>query len=123
MAASAQSFGTSKGLLFTPYVPPQNGGLIFPAGLSEDTLQLWGTRYIEHDIWSRRVHERSLWKAGEVLLDEQMVAQEELMASPFYREFLCHIGIARVCTSFVFANDKPGLMATALAVPRYGDRL
>jgi DNA-binding CsgD family transcriptional regulator len=117
-AAIAQSFGTSKGRLFTPYVAPQHGGLSFRAGLSDEILQLWETRHSEHDIWSQRVDERKVRKTGEVVLDEQMVPLEKLLASPFYREFLCHIGIARMCTGFVFANDKPGVITTMLAVYR-----
>jgi hypothetical protein len=52
VAAIAASFGTNKALLFTPFVAPQHGGMIFPAGISENTLQLWGSYYIQHDVWS-----------------------------------------------------------------------
>src|SRR5688572_17639244 len=68
MATIAASFGTEKGLLFTPYVAPQNGGFIFPAGISEDTLQLWATSYIDLDIWAKGGMERDLWRTGNVLI-------------------------------------------------------
>lgn len=50
VAAIAVSFGSSKGLLSTPFLPPQHGGLIFPVNISEGALQLWATRYIDQDI-------------------------------------------------------------------------
>jgi hypothetical protein len=56
-------------------------------------------------------------RAGEVLLDEEMVPREELLASRFYREFLSTIGIGRVCVGIVF-EGSPGLPATMLPVFR-----
>ena len=115
--AIAASFGTSKALLFTPFVAPQHGGMIFPTGISEETLQLWGSSYIEHDIWAKQIEQQGLWRAGDVMLDEEMVPHEEFITTRFYQEFLSKIGIARVCAGFVFANDE-GLVATSLAVYR-----
>ncbi len=117
VAAIAASFNTDKGLLFTPYIAPQHGGIVFPAGISESALQLWGSCYIQHDIWSQELSRRRLWKAGSVLLDQQMVPHQQLLESRFYREFLSKIGIARVCTGFVFENG-PGMQATSLGIFR-----
>lgn len=117
VAAIAVSFGASKGLLFTPFLPPQHGGLIFPVNISEGALQLWATRYIDQDIWAQRVQARGLWHAGAVLLDPEMVPRREFLASPFYRQFLSTIGIGRVCTGIIFAGT-PGLPATAISIFR-----
>jgi DNA-binding CsgD family transcriptional regulator len=113
----AASFGSSKALLFTPMLAPQHGGLIFPAGISEATLQLWGSNYIEHDIWTQQLRDRNLWRQGEAMLDIDMVPEQELLASKFYQEFLSGIGISRVCTGFVFANG-PATKATLMSVFR-----
>jgi DNA-binding CsgD family transcriptional regulator len=115
--AVARSFGCRKALLFTPYVAPQNGGLIFPCGIDETALQLWASSYIEHDIWSQQLARKGMLNSGDVLIDSQMVPHEDLLASKFYREFLSTIGIARVCAGLVFGNE-PGLLATSLAVYR-----
>ncbi len=117
VAAIAISFNSSKGLLFTPFLPPQHGGLIFPVNISEGALQLWATRYIDQDIWAQRVQARGLWRAGAVLLDPEMVPRKEFLASPFYRQFLSTIGIGRVCTGIIFAGT-PGLPATAISIFR-----
>ncbi len=70
MAIIASSFGTDKGLLFTPFVAPQGGGYIFPTGISEETLQLWASVYIEHDVWGKVGMERGLWQPGAAYSDE-----------------------------------------------------
>lgn len=117
VAAIAASFGTSKGLLFTPFLAPQHGGLIFPVGIDEAALQLWASSYIDKDIWAQRAQARGLLRAGAVLLDHEIVPREEFLASPFYREFLGTIGIGRVCTSIVF-EGTPGLPATSISIFR-----
>jgi DNA-binding CsgD family transcriptional regulator len=117
VAAIAASFGSSKGLLFTPFLAPQHGGLIFPVGIDEAALQMWASSYIDQDIWAQRAQARGLWRQGAVLLDHEMVPSEEFLASPFYREFLSTIGIGRVCTGIVF-EGTPGLPATSLSIFR-----
>lgn len=117
VAAIAASFGSSKGLLFTPFIAPQHGGLIFPAGIDESALQLWGSSYIDKDIWAQRAQARGLWRTGAVLRDQELVPRGEFLASPFYREFLSTIGIGRVCFGVVF-DGSPGLPAAALSIFR-----
>lgn len=117
VAAVAASFGTNKGLLFTPFLAPQHGGLIFPVGIDESALQLWASSYIDKDIWAKRAHAQGQWLDGAVLRDQHIVPRKEFLASPFYREFLSTIGIGRVCTGIVFGGT-PGLPATAIAIFR-----
>lgn len=117
VAAIAASLGSSKGLLFTPFLAPQHGGLIFPAGIDEAALQLWGSSYIDQDIWAQRAQARGQLRAGEVLIDDDIVPRAEFLASRFYREFLSTIGIGRVCTCIVF-EGTPGLPATSISIFR-----
>src|SRR5690606_8374612 len=84
VAAAAHSFRCTKALLFTPYVAPHNGGLAIPFGIREESLQLWASSYIEHDVWSQELARRGQLQAGTVLLDEQMVPQAEFLDSKFY---------------------------------------
>jgi DNA-binding CsgD family transcriptional regulator len=117
LATIAASFGSSKGLLFTPFLAPQHGGLIFPVGIDEAALQLWASSYIDQDIWAQRSHALGLWRTGEVVRDHEVLPREEFLASPFYREFLSTIGIGRVCIGIVF-EGTPGLPATAISIFR-----
>jgi len=113
----AASFGSSKGLLFTPFLAPQQGGLIFAVGIEESALQLWASSYIDKDILALRAQARGMWRKGEVLLDQELVPRREFLASPFYKEFLSKIGMGRVCVGIVF-EGTPGLPATSLSIFR-----
>lgn len=117
MTGIAASFGSTQGLLLTPYVGPQHGGLVFPAGLTEANLQLWATRYIDKNVWAIGMKERGLWRDGHVYTGDDMVSREVFLASPIYREFFSPQGIGQVCAGIVFegAIDLP---ATALSVFR-----
>ena len=117
VGAVAQAMGAMRALLFTPFVGPGSGGLMFPWRIDEQNLILWSSKYIDHDIWARSAQLKGLWKEGAVLLDEDLVPQDELLESVFYREFLSTMGIARVCSGIVF-EGSPGLPSTALAVFR-----
>jgi len=117
VGAIGQAIGATQALLFTPFVDPDRGGLLFPWRIEEKDLALWGTKYIDHDIWAQSAQRKGLWREGAVLLDEDLLPQQELLESVFYREFLCTMGIARVCTGIVF-EGSPGLPSTALAVFR-----
>lgn len=115
--AIAQSLNARNGLIFTPLTNPQEGGFIFPWQITEEKLQLWASKYIEHDIWSAGVSQKGLWLEGNVLVDEEMVSRDVFRESIFYREFLSSIGIGRVCVGIVF-QGSPGLPATAASVYR-----
>ncbi|MFC5522404.1 helix-turn-helix transcriptional regulator [Polaromonas jejuensis] len=117
VGALADSLNASKGLLFTPYVGPQEGGMVFPWKIAEQQLQLWATHYIGHDIWSEQAMQRGLLIEGTTVVDEEMVSRETLRESIFYREFLSTMGIGRVCVGVVF-EGAPGLPATSLSVFR-----
>jgi len=117
VGAIAQAMGAIRALLFTPFVGPGSSGLLFPWRIEESALAVWGSRYINHDIWAQSAQHKGLWQEGMVALDQDLVSQEELLASVFYREFLSTIGIGRVCVGFVF-EGAPGLPSTALSVFR-----
>lgn len=117
VAAIAGSFGSTKGWLFTPYLPPRRGGLIVAAGIAEAALQSWASNYIEHDIWAAQLAQKGLLSDGAVFVDEDLVSRAELLASRFYREFLSTVGIARFVEGVVFAGT-PDLPTIALSVFR-----
>jgi DNA-binding CsgD family transcriptional regulator/PAS domain-containing protein len=120
LAAIAHALGASRALLFTPFVGPEQGGLLFPWRIEQAHLGLWAGRFIEHDIWALEAQKKGLWREGAVLTDRDMVADEVFRASVFYREFLSQIGIARVCVGVIFGGS-PGLPSTSLSVFRGPD--
>ncbi len=120
VGAIATSLRAHCGCLFTPYTRPGQGGFVFPWRMDESHLLLWGTKYIDHDVWSRSASERNLWQEGAVLLDEQLVSREVLARSVFFREFLTTMNIGRVCAGLLLSGAL-GLPSTCLSVYRSFD--
>lgn len=120
VGAVAQAMGAMQAVLFTPYVAPGCGGLMFPWQVEEKDLILYGTKYINHDIWAQGAQRKGLIKDGAVALDEELVPQEELLASIYYREFLRPMGVGRLCSGVVF-EGAPGLPSTVLSIYRGPD--
>jgi len=62
----------------------------------------WGSRYIQHDLWTREGMRRDL-AAGEAVvdIDIDLVSDAVLLDSVFFREFLCHNDI-RLCAQVWF---------------------
>ncbi len=124
--ALARDLQSKQGLLFTPNNGPDGGGLMFPWGVSEEDLVLWGTKFIDHDIWTQAGHRKGLFHDGAVVLDDELVTQDEFLTSVYYREFLSKMGVSRLCTGVIFAG-APGLPATIVSFcrgpedPPYGE--
>lgn len=117
VAVITASFGSTKGLMLTPNLGPQHGGLVFPAGIDEANLQLWASHYIDKNVWAIGMQKQGLWREGHAWISKDMLPRKEFLASPFYREFLSIQGIAFVCAGIVFAGSSD-LPATALSVFR-----
>ncbi|HZZ94344.1 MAG TPA: helix-turn-helix transcriptional regulator [Usitatibacter sp.] len=94
--------GCDKALLNTPSLSPASGGFVFPHGLSESTLELWGTKFVEHDPWVRAALEKDLFHEGTVVLGDDLVPQAELTRTVFYREFLSRLDIWHFASGVVF---------------------
>ena len=93
---------------------------MFPWRVKEEDLIRWATKYIDHDVWSQSALRKGLWRDGNVVTDEDLLPQDELRASVFYKEFLSPMGVARLCTGAIFSG-APGLPATTLSVYRGPD--
>lgn len=120
VGAIARAMGGLQAVLFTPFAGPDSGGLMFPWQVEEKDLTLYGTKYIDHDLWAQAGQRKGLFQDGAVLLDEDLVDHEALLASVYYREFLGPMGVGRLCSGIVFGG-APGLPATALSVYRGPD--
>jgi DNA-binding CsgD family transcriptional regulator len=108
VASIGHSLRAQKGLLFTPFLGPQDGGFLFPWNFREDALQLWATKYIEHDVWSMEARRKGLWVAGAAYVGDDMVEDEQFRESLIYKEYLSQIGIRWICGGIVF-DGGPGL--------------
>lgn len=113
ISAVAQHIDAEKGLLLTPFDAPDKGGFIFPHGIGQQHIALWKSRYLPEDLWARRIVERNLFFEGNVILGRDIVTDEELLASTWYREFLVEMDIFQFITGIVFEWGRPDVPSTA----------
>nr|WP_298720496.1 helix-turn-helix transcriptional regulator [uncultured Steroidobacter sp.] len=109
----AEYLDAEKGLLLTPFDAPDKGGFIFPHGIGQQHIALWKSRYLPEDLWARRIVERNLFFEGNVILGRDIVTDEELLESTWYREFLVEMDIFQFITGIVFAWGRPDVPSTA----------
>ncbi|TXK30951.1 helix-turn-helix transcriptional regulator [Ottowia sp. GY511] len=118
MASIAHLQHAQRALLFTPATAPQAGGFVMAHDIPEAMIAEWGTRYLAHDLWTTEAQRIGAIHDGNVMLGTQLVPDEQLVRSVFYREFLSRLNIRRMCTSVVFAGTVARLPMTACAIYR-----
>ena len=107
-----------KGLLFTPLNAPATGGFFFKHGFEPKFLELWATRYQPMDLWIQRGIKRGLAVQGWVGVGDELVSDEELAASDWYREFLITDDIFHLLTSIVFDYRDASIPGVVCALYR-----
>ncbi len=117
VAQIAHLHGSDKALLFTPVTSPEAGGIAFPHGISETAMLDWGGRFIQHDLWTQAGTRRGL-VSGEAVLDTDLVNDAEFETSTFFREFLVHHDIRRLCSGWVF--DQSSVAMPMIGCSVYG---
>jgi DNA-binding CsgD family transcriptional regulator/PAS domain-containing protein len=113
ISALAEYVDAEKGLLLTPFDAPEKGGFIFPHVITQHHIALWKSRYLPEDLWARRIVERNLFCEGNVVLGRDIVTDEELRESTWYREFLVEMDLFQFITGIVFEWGRPDVPATA----------
>ncbi len=110
---------SDKALLSTSALAPEVGGFAFPFGISDAAMHEWDHRYRKQDVWNQRGAELDL-PAGRAVTDTDLLPDDELLESDFYREFLCRMDIGRLCTGMVFDFRNVHLPGTRCSI--YGAR-
>ena len=118
ISALAEHLDAEKGLLLTPFNAPDNGGFIFPHGVSQQHIALWKSRYLPEDLWARRIRERNLAFEGNVILGRDIVTDEELLESKWYREFLVEMDLFQFIGGIALEWGRPDVPSTACAFYR-----
>ena len=112
VSAVGKSLGANRGMKFTPFLGPQDGGYVFTWNWAEHELSTWATKYIEHDVWAARALEKGMWKEGIPYVDSDIVDTREFRMTKIYNEFFRPIAIEWLCCGAVFEGG-PGLPHTA----------
>lgn len=106
--AISEWVGSTCTLLITPRHTPDTGGFMVTHNFSPRMMELWWTKYMQHDIWGQRTLERGMNVTGNVYRDQDLVTDAEFEASVIYQEFLKPARIGREAIGVIFAGEENG---------------
>lgn len=118
LQAVAASLHGRSGVLFTPYLPPQDKGMYHALNITPEQSMLWATKYLELDLWTNRAFERGLVKQGAVITDADTATEEEFRASTIYQDLFSTMDVGRFCSGVIFDNSADGIPATVVTTHR-----
>lgn len=118
LTAVVQSMQGKTGLFYTPFLPPQQQGMLHTLNIPAEKTMLWATKYLEHDLWVNRSMAMGLAVQGAVVIDSDVCTAEELLASEIYQHLFASLDIGRFCSGVVFDTSADGIPATAITAHR-----
>lgn len=110
--------GATRTFLFTPFHKPEQGGFMITHDFTPADIELWATQYISHDLWAQRAWAKGLVSTGNVARDQELVTEEEFLASRIYREFLEPRGSGRVMPGVILGPQDNGGVVVACSLHR-----
>lgn len=100
-------------MLFTTLHTPQNGGYFFMHGIPQDHVDIYMNKYQRDDVWTIAGMEKNLGFEGNIILGEELVPREQLLASKIYKECLSrNQNMAQLMTSIVFGMNSTNSLPT-----------
>ncbi len=115
------SLGANKSILFTPFIGPQHGGMAFPVGFSQESLELWESKFINKDEIGKRMMQMKLFFSGNICTERDLFpTKKEYQAyldSPIYRGYAGPNDLHHNCVGVVF-EGSPDLPATVYSAWR-----
>ena len=94
-------------LLFSSLHTPQNGGYFFLHGVAQDHIDLYTNKYQPEDIWTIAGLQKNLYMEGNVLIADEFIPREEVLASRFYKEWISlDKNMGQLLASVVFGADS-----------------
>lgn len=118
VADIAAACGGSRCLLFTPTTSPKRGGFTIPHNLSQGALERWAAKSIHEDPLVQAGLRRNLLREGNAATSVDLLSDEELHRTSFYKELWAPLDIARACFGVVFDGIDSHKRPTVLAVYR-----
>jgi len=113
------SMGANKSILFTPFVGPQHGGIAFPVGFTQAHLELWATKFVDKDIFGKRMQQKDLFFTGSICTDRDIFPTPKeyqgFLDSPISREYSSITNLQHCCVGVVFEGspDLPAAVYSA----------
>jgi DNA-binding CsgD family transcriptional regulator/PAS domain-containing protein len=114
----ARLFEASRALIFTWAHTPAQGGFLFTHNISQASLEYWAAKSIHEDPFVRAGVAKGRNVDGTANLDTDLVAQEVLLQTPFYKELWAPMDIARLCNGVIFDGTDAHKLPTFISLFR-----
>lgn len=115
------SLQANKSILFTPYLGPQHGGIAFPVGFSQESLDIWATKFIDKDEIGKKMLQKQLFFSGNVCTDRDLFPTEyeyqAYLDSEIYCDYASHYDLHHNLVGVVF-DGSPDLPASVYSAWR-----
>ena len=115
----ARLFEASRALIFTWAHTPAQGGFLFTHNFSQASLEYWAAKSIHEDPFVRAGVAKGRNVDGTANLDTDLVAQEVLLQTPFYKELWApmptFISLFRPLRDPPFLREHADLLSRLLA--------
>lgn len=108
-------------LVLTPLHAPEQGGFAVMHNVAPQAWELWTSKYLPHDLWAQRAHERGLTFTGCVARDQDLVTEKEFLESILYRELLAPLGWGRFLNGIIFSANENHQLPVVCACHRSFD--
>jgi len=116
----ADWMGAPRGSLYTPLLMPQVGGFTFNHNLTAEFEEIYRIKFQgkKEDVWVTKSLEKGLSVQGNVILDTDLMPEDELYASSYYKEFLALNDIPRLLTGVIFGFESSDIPDTICSMYR-----
>lgn len=114
----AELFGASRAQMFTWTHRPSEGGFVFAHNIPQASLAIWDAKHRDEDPLVQNGMAKGLMVEGAAYNSHDLVPDETMFASSYYKNQWAPIDIARVCTGIVFDGTDAAKLPTLISLGR-----
>lgn len=112
----AELFGASRGQMFTWTRRPSDGGFVFAHNIPPQSLALWDEKNRDEDPLVKVGMERGLMIEGSAYNSTDLIPDEQMFSTNYYRRQWEPIDIARVCSGIIFDGTDSLKLPTLISL-------
>jgi DNA-binding CsgD family transcriptional regulator len=116
MVQMAELFGASRGQMFTWTRRPSDGGFVFAHNIPPQSLALWDEKNRDDDPLVKVGMERGLMIEGSAYNSTDLIPDEQMFTTNYYKRQWEPIDIARVCSGIIFDGTDSLKLPTLISL-------
>jgi len=118
----ARLHASPQAMLFAVQLPGVEQGFMYPYGVKPGALEAWDSGAARDDIWVLNGVKKGLFRAGKVVRGEELVPDDELLASDYYRRFLKPHDSRYLLSGVIFDGSDSAPTSVCSVIRGHGDK-